>query len=98
MESSEVGEQTSGQVGVFQSLLNFRVASGDKVLEEHLTTSSRNAKYTSSPIQNEIIDACGKVITQKLAMRIKESGFFPSLPMKLRIYQTSSSSLLLLGI
>ena len=71
-----VGEQTSGQVGVFQSLLNFRVASGDKVPEEHLRSSSRNAKYTSAPIQNEIIDACGKVITQKLAMRIKESGFF----------------------
>ena len=58
-------------------MLNFRVASGDKVLEEHLKTSSRNAKYTSAPIQNEVIDACGKVITQKLAMRIKESGFFP---------------------
>ena len=74
---AEVGEQTSGKVGVLQSLLNFRVASGDKVLEEHLRISSRNAKYTSAPIQNEIIDACGKVITQKLAMRMKESGIFP---------------------
>ena len=64
----EVGEQTSGQVGVFQSLLNFRVANGDKVLEEHLRTP---------PIQNEIIDVCGKVITRILAMRIKEFGFFP---------------------
>ena len=73
---AEVGEQTSGQVGVFQSLLNFRVASGDKVLEEHLRTSSRYEKYTSAPIRNEIIDTCGKVITQKLAMRIMESGFF----------------------
>ena len=41
-------------------MLNFRVASGDKVLEEHLRTSSRNAKYTSAPIQNEIIDAYRK--------------------------------------
>ena len=45
---AEVGEQTSGQIGAFQRLLNFRVASGDKVLEEHSRTSSRNAKYICS--------------------------------------------------
>ena len=67
---AEDGEQTSGQVGIFQCLIIL------EIFKEHLRTSSRNAKYTSAPIQNEIIDACGEVITQKLAMRIKESGFF----------------------
>lgn len=41
----------------FHALLKFRVAIdvGDSTLGEHLSTAARNAMYTSSVIQNEII-------------------------------------------
>ena len=68
--------QSEGQVGNFINLLNFRVAAGDKVLEEHLKTAARNALYTSAPIQNELIEACGKVILKKLGERIRSAKFF----------------------
>ena len=41
--------------GNFWALLQFRVDAGDKILQEHLSTASRNALYTSSTIQNQII-------------------------------------------
>ena len=73
---AEVGMQSEGQVGNFINLLNFRVAAGDKVLEEHLKTAARNALYTSAPIQNVLIEACGKVILKKLGERIRSAKFF----------------------
>ena len=47
---AEIGEYSSGQVGNFIELLNFRVRAGDKVLEKHLQNSSKNAKYISKEI------------------------------------------------
>ena len=38
------------------ALLKFRIDSCDIVLQEHLTTAARNATYTSSTIQNQLID------------------------------------------
>ena len=73
---AEVGEQSEGQVGVFLNTLNFRVESGDKVLEGHLKNASKNAMYTSAPIQNELIEACGKIILRKLSGEIKKARFF----------------------
>ena len=72
----EEGNQSTGSVDLFQNLLNFRVSCGDKVLEEHLNTVSKNAKYASSPIQNEIIEACGRVVIKKLVEEIRNSVFF----------------------
>ena len=42
--------------GNFLALLNFRVDAGDTVLGEHLASAPRNATYTFSIIQNQIID------------------------------------------
>ena len=39
----------------FWARLNFRVDSGDTVLGEHLGKAGRNATYTSSTIQNQMI-------------------------------------------
>ena len=45
--------------GNFQALLNFRIDSGDEVLQNHLENSSRNATYISKTIQNELITTIG---------------------------------------
>ena len=63
---ANIGEQSVGSVGLFQSLINFRVSSGDEMLEQHLSTAARNAKYTSAPVQDELIEACGNIITKKI--------------------------------
>ena len=42
--------------GNFLALLQFRIDAGDNILKEHLATSSRSATYTSSTIQNQVID------------------------------------------
>ena len=62
--------------GNFQKLLEFRIDSGDKILETHLSTAPRNATYRSKTIQNELISCCGDYITSKIVVNIKEAGFF----------------------
>ena len=44
---------------------------GDKVLEDHMNTAPLNARYTSAPVQNELISLCGKYITDKIVDEIK---------------------------
>ena len=39
--------------GIFQAIVEFRVDSGDKVLQEHFETAPRNATYRSKTTQNE---------------------------------------------
>ena len=62
--------------GNFWALLKFRVDSGDTVLQEHLTTSSRNATYTSSNIQNQLIDIICNQIQRKLLDKVKTAKWF----------------------
>lgn len=62
--------------GNFQALLYFRVESGDRVLQEHLETSSRNATYISKTIQNEMIKTVGKYILDNLSREIRDSKYF----------------------
>ena len=62
----DAGEQSMDSVGLFQNLLNFRVSRGDDVLKRHLQTCPKNSRYTSAPVQNELIEACGTVLTIEL--------------------------------
>ena len=62
--------------GNFQALLNFRVDSGDKVLEEHFENAPRNATYRSKTIQNEMIASCGKYVRNFIITEIKNARFF----------------------
>ena len=55
----DVEHTPNAQHGNFWALLQFRVAAGDVVLRDHLAQSSRNATYTSSFIQNQILDILG---------------------------------------
>lgn len=62
--------------GNFRALLKFRVDAGDDVLALHIKNCGRNASYISKTTQNEIIECCGEVITDKIVNKIKESKFF----------------------
>lgn len=71
-DSKYYGSQ-SNNVGNFQALLEFRVDSGDKILEDHFKTAPRNATYRSKSIQNEMIESCRKYIISLLKRRVIET-------------------------
>ena len=62
--------------GNFQALLDFRVDSGDKVLEQHFETAPRNATYRSKTAQNELISCCAEEVTNKIIKEVKASKFY----------------------
>ena len=66
----------SVQHGSFWALLQFRVAAGDAVLKDHLAQSSRNATYTSSHIQNQILDVLGSTIVRKILHKVKNACYY----------------------
>ena len=54
--ATDLEADTLGNHGNFCALLEFRIDAGDTILQEHLKASHKNATYTSSVIQNQIID------------------------------------------
>lgn len=63
--------------GNYRAFLRYRARSGDKDLKKHLEmqTPDSRSMYTSSPIQNEIIELCGKTIQKEnLIRRISNKG------------------------
>ena len=69
-------DESSGNSGNFQALLNFRVEAGDKVLANHFASGPRNTIYCSKTIQNEIIEVLGTYIQDKIVAEINEAGAF----------------------
>ena len=57
------------------ALLNFRVDAGD-VLGDHLSKASHNATYTSSVIQNQLIDILTKQVRQHIIDKVKVAKWF----------------------
>ena len=49
---------------------------GDTLLDQHLTTSVRNATYTSSVIQNQIIDVLSNHVRQKIIRKVNQVKLF----------------------
>lgn len=49
-------------LGNFIDLLEFKMESGDKILQDHIENGQKNASYTSARIQNEIIELSGATI------------------------------------
>ena len=72
----EVGLYSAVATGNFVELLNFRVRSGDKVLEEHMKNCPKNASYISKTTQNELIKSCGEVISEKIICEVKSNKYF----------------------
>ncbi|XP_050528242.1 52 kDa repressor of the inhibitor of the protein kinase-like [Daktulosphaira vitifoliae] len=62
--------------GKFRALLRFRIESGDQNLEKHVLKSSKNATYLSPIIQNEVIQTCSDIITEKVIHRISKVQCF----------------------
>lgn len=62
--------------GNFEDLIKFRVESGDKILEEHLSSCNKNAKYTSHMCQNEIIGICGEVLRDMIVSEVNDCNAF----------------------
>ena len=57
----------------FWTLLSFRVNAGDIVIGEHLATAARNAMYTSSVIQNHLVDIRADQIRHKILDKMKRA-------------------------
>ena len=62
--------------GNFRALLDFRVDAGDALLGQHLTTAARNATYTSSIIQNQVIDVLADQVRQKIIRKVDQAKWF----------------------
>ena len=75
-EPPSTKEDSCGNHENFLALLHFQAQVGDKVLQEHLSTASANAVYTSIIVQNEMIAVCGGTIQRKLVKVVQRAGFF----------------------
>lgn len=62
--------------GNFRELLKFKIASGDKLLEQHLKSAHEKATYISYPIQNEIIECIRKEITNFIINEVNIAKFY----------------------
>ena len=62
--------------GNFWALLQFRIAAGDSVLQDHLSNAPRNATYTSPDILNQVIDILGDYIRRQIFLRVKKANAF----------------------
>ena len=67
---------TSENHGNFWALLTFRVDAGDTVIGEHLATAARNATYTSSVIQNQLVDILADQIRHKILDKVKRAIWY----------------------
>lgn len=73
---SAMEKDTFENYGNFWALLQFRVDAGDKILQEHLSTASRNALYTSSTIQNQIMAIICSELQQKIFEKVQKAKWF----------------------
>lgn len=62
--------------GNFRNVLRLKMDSGETALIDHFKKAGANAIYTSSQIQNEIIEASAEVIKEKLVASINNNQFF----------------------
>lgn len=51
---------------IFHDIIHFQIEFGDTILQKHNLEHAGNAKYISPRIQNEFIQTCGKLITNKI--------------------------------
>nr|XP_023025624.1 zinc finger MYM-type protein 1-like [Leptinotarsa decemlineata] len=60
----------------FRTLLRMRIEVSAEKLRDHFISCGKNATYISWNIQNEIIDACDKVIKSHRVKDVKDATFF----------------------
>ena len=59
--------------GNLYDLYEFRAEAGDKVLQKHLETAPKNARYTSVQTVNELIELSADVIRKKIVLKANGS-------------------------
>ncbi|CAB4018565.1 Hypothetical predicted protein [Paramuricea clavata] len=62
--------------GNFIEILKYGVTCTGQSLEEYFKSTPKNITYKSKTTQNEIIDICDDLITQKITNEIREAKFF----------------------
>jgi hypothetical protein len=62
--------------GNFHDLLDFRVESGDKILQNHLLSAPENAKYTSVRTQKTVIEIRASVFRDNIVRSANDSVAF----------------------
>ncbi|KAG5889394.1 hypothetical protein JTB14_018269 [Gonioctena quinquepunctata] len=62
--------------GNFRELLRFRIEAEDRVLEEHLRSTSSKATYISKTTQNQLIHFCSEDIISTIFTKIKSAQFY----------------------
>ena len=72
----DIERTPNAQHGNFWALLQFRIAAGDVVLRDHVAHSSKNVTYTSSRIQNQILDILGSSIVRVIVQRVRDATFY----------------------
>ena len=72
----DVGDHSTESVGNVIEVLNYRVRGGDKDLEKHLESYSKDALYISKTTQNELIQCCSEIIKENLLQDIKKPILF----------------------
>ncbi|GBO16502.1 hypothetical protein AVEN_231505-1 [Araneus ventricosus] len=68
-------EEPEKNEGTFRSLLRYRANSGDNDLKDQLMNSGGRRMYTSSFIQNELINTFGHLIQSQIVRNVRESIF-----------------------
>ncbi|GBN84085.1 repressor of the inhibitor of the protein kinase [Araneus ventricosus] len=69
-------EEPEKEYGNFRSLLSYRANSGDNDLKDQLTNSGGRSMYTSSFIQNELINTFGYLIQSEIVRNVRKSIFY----------------------
>lgn len=62
--------------GTFLALVDYSIRSGNEILANHLKDCSRNATYTSKTTQNDLIQAIGDQLRDKLLLEIKNAKWY----------------------
>ncbi|KAL4153905.1 hypothetical protein QTP88_001738 [Uroleucon formosanum] len=62
--------------GNFRELLRFRISAGDKILENHLQTTTSKATYISHTTQEDIISCCKDEIIFNILENVKVSKYY----------------------
>lgn len=57
-------------------LLGFRIEAGDTILKDHMESASKNAKYTSVRVQNELILLSEEVVRDNIVHAANKSNGF----------------------
>ena len=73
-DSKYLNSENDSNTGNFQALLDFRIDSGDKILEQHFRSAPKNATYRSKTVQNELIDVIASIIREQIVKDIRDSG------------------------